>query len=355
MKKLYFLIIAALLLTPALKTYAQSSDDDGFSQLIKSSPADATKLLQAYAEPMFRGFGTGLNGGWNNTAKTKSLLHFDLRITVSGAQVPTSDRTFDVTKIGLSNHLTPNDASKTIAPTFGGDDVDGPVMRINDDNGAKVSTFTMPKGIFKYVPAPNVQLTIGLVHNTDITIRTIPKINLGDDAGKVGMIGFGVKHNIMQDFAKVGVPKPFDLAIAVNYNRINYSKTLSVQPGTALPAPGNTNTNFSNQSIDAHFSGTNVQAIISKKLMFFTPFLAVAYQTSSTEFGVLGNYPITSTVPGQGAFYTTITDPVHINETSISGMRADIGFQMNLAILRIYASVSTGKYASGNAGIGLGF
>lgn len=358
MKKLYSLIIAALLIAPALKTCAQSnsSSDDGFSQLIKSSPGDATKLLQAYAEPMFKGFGTGLNSGWNNTAATKKLLHFDLRISAAVAQVPTSEQTFDVTKIGLSSHLKPADPNKTIAPTFGNNnDVEGPKMNIMSDNGSTVvSSFTLPKGVFNYVPAPNIQLTIGLVHHTDLTIRTVPKINLGDDAGSVGMIGFGIKHDIIQDFAKK-VPKPFDLAIAVNYNRINYTKTLDVKPDAgSAPATGQPG-DFSTQRIEAHFGGVNVQAIISKRLLFFTPFLAVAYQTASTDLGVLGNYPIASTNPAAPNQYITVTDPVHINETSVSGMRADVGFQLNLAILRIFASVSSGQYISGNAGIGLGF
>lgn len=226
MKKLYLLIIAVVVVT-ASNAYAQNNNnnDDGFSQLIKSNAADATKLLHAYAEPMFKGFGTGLNSGWNNTAKTKKLLHFDLRITASAAQIPVSDRNFDVNQIGLSKHVTPLVPTNHIAPTFGGDkDVDGPAMSINDDNGAPTGkTFTMPSGIFKYVPAPAIQLTVGLVHNTDLTIRTTPTIKLGDEGGSVSMIGFGVKHDIIQDFAKK-VPKPFDLALAVNYNRINYSK-----------------------------------------------------------------------------------------------------------------------------------
>ncbi|QKJ29134.1 hypothetical protein HQ865_04980 [Mucilaginibacter mali] len=359
MKKLYSLIIAGVLVIPALKSYAQSSsssNDDGFSQLIKSSPGDATKLLQAYAEPMFKGFGTGLNSGWNNTAATKKLLHFDLRISAAVAQVPTGDQTFDVTKIGLSNNLKPADPNKTIAPTFGNNnDVEGPKMNIMSDNGTTVvSSFTLPKGVFNYVPAPNIQLTIGLVHHTDLTIRTVPKINLGDDAGSVGMIGFGIKHDVIQDFAKK-VPKPFDLALAVNYNRINYTKTLNVKPDAGSQPAAGQSSDFSNQRIEAHFGGVNVQAIISKKLLFFTPFLAVAYQTASTDLGVLGNYPIASTNPLAPNQYITVTDPVHINETSVSGMRADLGFQLNLAILRIYASASTGQYISANAGIGFGF
>jgi len=363
MKKLYSLITLVIVLAVAFQANAQSSsnndDGPGFDQLIKSSPGDATKLVQAFSNPLFKGFGIGLNSGWNNTAKTKRLLHFDIRVSANVAQVPKSDQSFDVTKIGLSSHLTPDATSTTnIAPTFGGsDNAATPIMRINDDNGNKVSSFTMPKGVFQYVPAPNIQVTVGLVYNTDVTIRTTPTIQLGSDAGSISVYGFGFKHNIIQDFAKKGVPKPFDLAIAVNYNSIKYSKPLDVKPDAgATPAPGQSAADFTTQKISATFSGLNFQAIISKKLLFFTPFASVGYQTASTDLGMFGNYPLQSTVPGQTNRYIVVTDPIHIKETSISGMRADFGFQMNLLILRIYASYSVGgSYNSANAGVGLGF
>jgi hypothetical protein len=360
MKKLYPQITFVILMVTVFQANAQSGNNNssgnggnGFSQLIKSSPADATLLFQNYAEPMFKGLGTGLNSGWNNTAKTKKLLHFDLRITANVAQVPTSDQSFDVTKIGLSNHLQVDPASTTsIAPTFGGSkNAPTPLMDIKDNGGNTIGTFNMPNGVIKYIPAPNIQLTIGLVHNTDITIRTTPQINIGSNSGSVQMIGFGIKHDLIQDFAPKGKPIPFDLAIAVNYNRINYNAPLNVQPdnGTA-PAPGS-QSDFSNQRVNGYFSGFNVQAIISKKLLFFTPFLSVAYQTANTSLGILGNYPVTTSA-GE---YSTVTDPVHINETSINGLRADIGFQLNLAVFRIFASISEGQYQSVNGGIGFGF
>jgi hypothetical protein len=326
MRKLYKIFIAAALILLTFKVNAQNS---GFDQLIKSSPADASKLVQAYAEPLFKGFGEGLNSGWNNTAKTKKFLHFDL-------------------------HVTPANPSQIIAPTFGGAKVDGPVMNINNDNGAKVGSFTMPKGQIGYIPAPNIQLTVGLFKNTDLTIRTTPTIKIGTDAGSVGMIGFGLKHDLIQDFAKK-LPKPFDLAIAVNYNRLNYSNTLNVQPDAGTTAAPGQSSDFSNQRIDAHFTGFNVQAILSKKLLFFTPFVAVAYETATTDFGVLGNYPITSSNPTQPNMYVSFANLVSISETSVSGMRADVGFQLNLAIFRIYAAYSPGQYQSVNGGIGLGF
>lgn len=341
MKKIYSFIIIAALTACALKSNAQ----DGFDELIKSNAADATTLFANYTNPLFKGFGTGLNSGWNNTAATKKLLHFDLRITANVAFVPTADKSFDVTKIGLSNRVRLASNSPTaIAQTFGGNkDAANPVMDVYDNSGNnKLGSFTMPEAVLQIIPAPTIQLTIGLVKNTDVTFRITPDIKIGDDAGKVGMFGIGFKHNIIKDFAKAS---PFDLAVAVNYSRINYSKTLDVanEDGTSNAS--------SNQRIDAKFSGVNVQAILSKKLLFFTPFVSVAFQTANANFGVLGNYVVRSGT----ATYTTLTDPVHINRNSVSGLRTDLGFQLNLAVFRIYASGSLGEYKSVNGGIGFGF
>ncbi|GAB3915955.1 DUF6588 family protein [Mucilaginibacter boryungensis] len=351
MKKLYALIIAGTFFIGIQKSQAQ----DGFDQLIKSSPADATKLVSAYGLPLFKGFGTGLNSGWNNTAKTKKLLHFDLRITAAIAMVPNSDKSFDVTKIGLSNHVVPTSASNTIAPTFAGSKLAGPNMTIKDDNGNTVGNFDMPKGLISVIPAPNIQLTVGLVHNTDITIRAIPTTKISGDIGSVGMIGFGIKHDIIQDFAKK-LPKPFDLAIAFGYNKLTYKKDLNVKPDAgALPLNASQSSDFSNQRIEGHFSGVNVSAILSKKLAVFTPFISVAYQTASTDIAAIGNYPVTSNAIAGQKFYTTYNNPVTINQNSLSGLRTDLGFQLNLAIFRVYVSGSLGEYKSVNGGIGFGF
>jgi hypothetical protein len=362
MKKIYTLITSIILIIMASRANAQSGignnngngngGGNGFSQLIKSTPADATLLFQNFAEPLFKGLGTGLNSGWNNTAKTKKFLHFDLRITANIAQVPTSDQSFDVTKIGLSNHLQVDPSSTTnIAPTFGGSkNAPTPLMDIKDNNGNTIGTFNMPNGVIKYIPAPDIQLTIGLVHNTDITIRTTPTINIGNNSGSIGEIGFGIKHDIIQDFAGKK-PFPFDLAIAVNYNRINYNAPLNVQPDNGTVPASGSQTDFSNQRVHGYFSGTNVQVIFSKKLLFFTPFVSVGYQSANTSLGILGNYPITTSA----GVYSTVTDPVQINETSISGLRADVGFQLTPGFFRIFVSGSIAEYKSVNAGIGFGF
>ncbi len=351
MKRIITLLIVVIGITATLNAKAQN----GIDQLIRSSPGDATKLVQSFAEPVFKGFGIGLNSGWNNTAKTKKFLHVDLRITANMAQVPTSDQTFDVTKIGLSNHLQVDPVSTTnLAPTFGGDkNAATPLIDIKDDNGNKLTSFNLPKGVFNFIPTPTVQLTIGLGRNTDLTVRSTPTINFGSDGGSVNVVGFGIKHNIMQDFVGKTAKKivPFDLAVAVNYSRINYNASINVRPDAGTTPAPNAATDFSTQKFKGSFSGFNAQAIISKKLLFFTPFLSVGYQTANTDIALTGNFPVISAA----GVYTTITDPIHIKETSVSGMRADIGFQLNLSVFRIYASYSPGQYQSANAGIGFGF
>jgi len=356
MKRITPLLIIVIILVTGFRSSAQSV----FSDLIKSGPGDATKLLNAYAEPLFKGFGNGMNSNWNNTAKTKKLLHFDLRISATGALVPSSDKSFDVTKIGLSDHVGPKDPTQTITPTFAGDkNGTPPTLNFYDDNHQKVSEFQMPSGKLSIIPSPQVQLTIGLPKNTDITLRGMPQINFGSDVGSVSMIGIGIKHNIIQDFVGKRADRiiPFDLAIALAYSRLNMSVPLDVQPDEgAQPENAQQSTDFSNQHFEGHFNSFLAQAIISKKLVFFTPFLAIGYSTANANVAAVGNYPITTgaTLLAQPT-YTTFRNPINIKENTVSGMRADLGFQLDLAVFRLYASYSLAKYQSVSAGIGFGF
>jgi len=353
MKKIYLVLFTCLVAVTSSKA------QDSFAGLIKSSPGDATKLFNAFAMPLFKGLAVDQNGGWTNTAKTKKLLRFDVRITASGSMVSTSDKTFDVTQIGLSDHVRPNDPSQTITPTFGGAKTMGPLLNIYDDNGNKVSSFNMPKGIISFIPAPQVQATVGIFDNTDLTLRGIPFINVGNNVGSISMIGFGLKHDIMQDIIGKTADElvPFDLAVAVGYSHLNLSRPLTVDPDEgAQPETGQQSTNFSNQHFEGHFNSFVGQLIISKQILFFTPFLAVGYNTTHANVTSVGNYPVTTgydLVKGNET-YTTFTNPVQISENVLNGARADVGFQLNLGFFRFYASYGLAQYKSVNGGIGFG-
>ncbi|KEQ31260.1 hypothetical protein N180_03160 [Pedobacter antarcticus 4BY] len=354
MKKGRLLIIAGLLLFSPGVLKAQN----GFEQLLKAGPADATKLVEAYGKPLLKGFGLGMNSGWTNSAKTLDLFHVDVRVTATGVVVPASDKSFNVSKIGLSSNIGPAVPGKVISPTFSGNrNVSGPEMNIYDDNGKKITSFHLPRGIFEdIVPTPQIQATVGLIQNTDFTVRAMPKVKINKDFGSISLIGFGIKHNIAQDFAVAGLSVPFDFAVAFSYNSLKYEKRLNLQPeGFAVPADKEQSTDFSNQKIYGQFDNYLFQAIFSKKISFFTPYVALGYNTSKAEVGIKGNYPIATNVTSDQILYTTYTDPVKIEKTYVDGFRADMGFELRFPIIRLYASYGIeGNYRLVNAGIGVG-
>jgi len=354
-RSFYTCVFILLILASSTKTKAQ----DGFSEILKAAPGDATLLLNAYANPLFRGLGTGINNGWTNTAKTHGLLHFELRVSASVLTAPSSDKSFDVTKLGLSNNVRLAAGSPAIAPTFIGSDIaNTPTLELYGRSplgtDVVVETFKLPKRQIPAAYAPQLQLTVGLVKNTDVTLRVIPRTKVSDDIGSAGMFGFGVKHEIMPDILgdAGSAAIPFNLAIAAGYTRLSYKNELEVRPAAGkVPEPNSaTRTDFSTQRLDGKVSGVNVQAIVSKKIMFFTPFAAIGYNTAQTNVGLLGNYPVTS---GQTT-YTVYTDPVKLSN-NINNFKFDAGFQLDLSVLKIYASGSLGTYKSVTGGIGLGF
>ncbi|MBW4889105.1 hypothetical protein KXQ82_05235 [Mucilaginibacter sp. HMF5004] len=347
MKKIFTLIVLAALVSA--KASAQNSND-GINDLFKGGPGDVNKLLNAYTNPLFKGFGNSLNGGWTNTAKTLKTLRFNLRISASASIVPNSDKTYDVAKLGLSSNIT--SSSPSIAPTFGGDkDAATPSITYTDQTTGGKYTTALPKGVVQYIPAPQVQLTVGLIKNTDVSLRFIPTTKLSDDIGSLGLFGIGLKHNFSEDFGAAGHVMPFDLALAIGYSRLDYEKPMDVRKDDNVVIPG--------QSLQGHFSGWSAQAILSKKLLFFTPFVSVGYLASSTDVGLKGNFPFVTGVnfATNKPTYTNYADPISISGSaaSTSSMRADVGFQVSLFFLKLYGSYSFAEYQSGNVGIGLGF
>jgi hypothetical protein len=354
-KNQFFKIFIAILIIFISDSAFSQSDVSG---LIKSGPADAAKLAQAYLKPLFKGFGVGLNSGWNNSAHSKNLMRFDLRIGLTGAVVPPMDETFDVTKIGLSNNVRPTNLTQTLTPTFAGGNTLNTQLTVYDGANQPIESFTMPKGTgLNMIPAPQLQGSIGLSQGIELSVRAMPKINIGSTIGSIGMYGAGLKVELLPLISGMADKIfPVDIAIAAGYTQFNFEVPLDVPvPSGSLSAAPSQVQDFSNQRIEAKFSGINTEAIISKRFLVFTPFLSLGYNTAKTDVGVKGNYPIVTGVTPLGQkIYTNYTNPVNINQTDINGLRTTIGFQLNLAFFRIYGSYSMAEYNSFNGGIGFG-
>lgn len=356
MKKFTLIRSCGLALLLSISTIAFSQSD--VSELIKSGPADATKLTQAYLKPLFKGFGVGLNSGWNNSAHSKNLLRFDLRLGLTGTVVSPIDETFDLTKIGLSSNVRPTNPAQTLTPSFAGEKSQGASLSIYDSANQPIETFAMPKGTgFGLIPTPQLQGSIGLPKGIELQVRATPKVNLGKDIGTIGMMGAGVKVELLPLFSGMADKIfPIDIAVAAGYTEFKFEAPLDVKvPTGAIPESPAQVQDFSNQRIEAKFSGINAEAIISKRFLVFTPFLSLGYHQAKTEGGIKGNFPIiTGITPLGQKTYTNYSNPVNIKQSDINGFRTNIGFQLNLAFFRIYGSYSMAEYNSFNGGIGFG-
>lgn len=336
------------------KILAQSSPS--VNGLVTNGPSDATKLAKAYFSPGLKGIGFGMNGGWYSSAKAKNLGRFDIRIEGTAAFIPTADQSFNINSLGLSKYTQAKNTN--ISPTMFGTNQAGANISLKDDNENEAASFTLPASTgIKFAPSPQIQLTVGIIKNTDISVRYSPKI--GSEQGNFGTIqvlGFGAKHEITRLIFGKKAAKiiPFDLALAFGYNQIDYNYKLPIDkqindknPGTDL-----------NQRASLKLSGYSIDAIFSKKLAFFTPFASLAYNSSTSELNVLGDYTFETGyngIPPTGnKTYTTFTDPVIIKQNDISGLRANIGFELHLAIFRLYGAYSIGQYSAFTGGIGLG-
>ncbi len=338
-KKLRFGLKVLLILLCPLPSFCQEDVGD----LFKSGPGDATQLINAYISPFFKGLGIGLNSGWTNTARAKKPLRFDLRITGTAAFVPNEDKAYDVKALNLTG-LRPVDPNKTIAPTAFGAEVDGPEMEFYS-NGFSTGQFKLPKGTgVGTVPSPQVQLTLGLLKNMDVSIRLVPKVNISEDAGDISLFGIGTKLELLPILmGKKAKITPIDIAIAGGYSKLKYDLPLNVNDEPV-----------SNQHVNVEVTGYSVEAIVSKKLAFFTPFASIGYNTSTSDLKALGSYKFDSPTIDNPDNQKTYVDPINYSKKDIDGVKATIGFQLSLGFFRIYTSYTQAQYSYANAGIGFG-
>jgi hypothetical protein len=340
MKKIYLTLI--LIGTMCLSSFSQSLDID---QLLEGGVQNANALLDGYLEPAFAGFGYALNSGWYNTGKPHKLLGFDLTVGVNMAQVPNSATYFkfnpdaytDVA-LGRPENYSSSDIAKDLfdnnkLPTMFGphlDPDDQPYLIFNasSDNPTKISA---PQGTgidevipFLAVPAPYAQLGIGLIKNTELKLRLLPKQSF--DGSSIQMFGIGVMHDVKQWIP--GIKNlPFDLSGFIGYNSLETVAAIDEAAG---------------QSAVFNVKGTTVQGIISKKLAILTVYGGLGVTTSKTEFKMLGTYEQLPDNP----------DPISITSNN-GGMRANIGARLKLLILTFSAEYALQEYNTLTAGVGI--
>lgn len=331
-----------LLLSLGNTVFGQNNRVENF---IKAGPEDAEALAKAYLEPYPTGIGGTLNTGWVHSASTHKLLGFDLQIRGGLAIVPTTDREFNVENLNLTK-VTIDSGEPPISPTGAGIDKKGPRIEVQDD-GRTVTWFELPQGSgFNYVPAPMIQGTIGLIKNTDLTIRFIPEIQMGDYID-FNMRGAGIKHSVNQ-WLPGGQQLPIDISVFAGINHVDITGHFDMDP----PEPDPT-TNYDNQRVYIDVNTFAAKIIVGKNFNLISLYGGLGYETSSMDLSVTGNYPVPVTGPGGTTVTEPLTDPFSYSENGKNKYSASAGITLKLSVIRILGEFTLAKYPIANAGIGV--
>ncbi len=349
-------LLMILLFFISLVSYSQFKDVN----FLRSAPADGAKYIQAYLSPWASAFGSGLNGGWYNTAKPHKFGGFDITTNISVGMVPTSAETFDVTKLGLSSALTVTGTG--IASTAAGPKTSTTTMSFNDPSGVSLASFSTPKGsALKYIPVPMAQVGLGLPLGTELKFRFIPKISIGD--GNISLWGIGLVHSLVQ-YLPGNKLLPFDVSLFGGYTNLKSNIPLSLQPDAAVAQ--NYTSPYSNvfakQNLSFNESALNISLIASLNLPVVTLYGGLGYCKTQTEIKVQGNFPtpVLVATPTPHVEYNNSgvkkgSDFPDIDIKNFSGLRANIGLRIKLAVITIHADYTKAQYNVYSAGLGVSF
>ena len=350
LKKTGIIVLSSFLFSSGV--FSQFKDVD----FLRSAPADGAKYLQAYISPYANAFGSGLSGGWYNTAKPHKFGGFDITLNTSVGIVPSSAESFDVSKIGLTT-LDGTGMASTIA----GPKTDGPQMTYKQ-GGVTLASFNAPQGTnWKYIPVPTAQVGIGLPMGTELKFRFIPKIKINN--GDISLWGVGILHSIMQ-YIPGNKLTPFDVSLFAGFTKLQGNVPLGLAPDPSVGqaySTYNAATSFNDQNLNINVKSLNVSAIGSVNLKVITFYGGVGYCKTRTTMVLSGNYP--TPTPILTSPYVQYNDSgvkkgsdfPDIDVKNFSGLRANVGFRLKLAIVTIHFDYTRAQYNVLTTGLGFSF
>ncbi|WP_343330571.1 DUF6588 family protein [Polaribacter staleyi] len=313
--------------TLAFNTKAQ----DGFEEIILGGQEDSKKILEGYFAPAMEGFIYSMNNGWAHTAKVHKVLGFDLTIGASGALVPSSKEIFRVTG------LTHNGGSYE-GPTLMGEG-EGNTYTVTKD-GETISV-EMPGGIAEdlpvsAVPAPTLQLNVGLPYKFEAMVRYFPETDFGDDGGSAKMIGLGLKKEITSWFGPLD-KLPLHVSLLASYT------TLNVIYG--FENTDNEELTIDNGAAEFDLKAFNVQALASLNFPIINVYGGIGYGSGNSDFKMTGTY----TYDKGGSNEEELTPPDL--KFSAASFKTTLGARLSLGFFKIFADYTLQEYNTVSAGI----
>lgn len=296
-----------------------------FSQVQIENINDAQAFLQEYLNPLGNGLGAITNNGWYNSAKPHKVLGFDATFTLSVLNVSDEKKSFD------PNSISNFSSSETSTPTILGSG-DGAIVQYDGEE------FKLPnqKTSFSTLILPNFNFGLGIFKKTELNGRFIPnyKYNLGFfGKGEIGMWGVGFKHDLLQWIPIIGNAIPISLSLQAGHTQLN--SELSIL----------------DQEVNIDVQATNLNIILSRKLLMLTGYTSFGYNFSTTTFSAGENINDSENF---NLNELEIDLPIEMKFENNNEFRANVGLRFNLAVVTINANHTFSKYPVTTLGLGVG-
>jgi hypothetical protein len=303
-----------------LTSYGQTSP---ITTIFAADIAQGKKLITAYFTPMAESFGTSLNNGWYNTAKPHSLGGFDVTFTINTVIIPNSAETFKIRDAFGNVFTSTKDKAFTV---FGNSDA---TEMLYKNSATEISTpFDMPGGFeIPAMPLPMIQAGLGLIKNTAIDVRYMPMLNVGNNIN-VNLLGFGVKHDLLQWIPAFGDAIPMSLSLQAGHTSL----------GAELEV--------SDQKVSLNTKATTINLIASKKLSILTGYAGIGYNSATTTFAADANFDFDG---------IEFEEKIEIDFVSNKNFRANIGLRLNITLITIQADYTFAEYSTATLGLGINF
>ena len=320
------------------------------TNFLQAGKEDASKLMSSYMDPIVVGLSYGLNGGWYHTAKAHKTLGFDIGVSFNAVFIPSSHNTFRPGDLNLANTQLISPTSGDV-PTVVGPEVDSEYeTSLVTPAGTQTISFDGPPGLdfkdkFKIsgVLAPTVQVGLGIYKNTDLKFRFVPEQSFDDT--KIGLIGFGLMHDIKQHIPGLKL-LPFDLSVLAGYTKISGSVGME----GLFDKPAN---DLAKQEMNFEINAWLFQALISKKIAIITFYGGIGYNAVKSSSDVTGSYVIYEDSQNSSN-NVTIKDPVSLAFKNNS-FRLTGGIRFNLGPLYLNGDYSIQEYNTLSVGLGFAF
>lgn len=343
--------LIALVSTPVAK--AQFGDA---GEILRAGAEDATLIMTEYMKPALQGFSTGLNSGWVSTARPHRLLGFSVTVRASAAVVPTNMKTFNLNDLNLQKTYP---TGSPIASTFFGP-TNGTGVELRETVSGveyRFADFEIPGGInFDYVPSAMAQLSVGLIKNTNVSLRYMPQVEAPEVGVNVGLFGIGIQHDLLQ-WIPGGSLIPIDVSFSAGYTQLSAAAPVEVRPSDMSRQGAQPSSQWDDQEITFTASGYNYNILIGKTLPFISLYGGFGMESSKTELKAVGNYPVESPDPQMGnpnnTRYDAIKDPLDISVDGPNGFRTIVGARLRFLIVTVNAEYIIADMPVYNVGVGI--